>query len=148
MQITKAGEYGVLGLLNLARRGAGAVVMVDEVSREEAIPASFLRKIFQTLVRAGLLHSVRGAKGGFSMGRPADTITVLEVIEAIEGPIALQPCLDEPDDCAYLPGCALCGLWGEAQEGLRAVLARRTLAELARRQLPRIRLGGSADPAT
>ena len=85
MQITKAGEYAVLGLMCLARRLSGAVVMIDEVSREEHIPKSFAAKIFQSLTRAGIVKSIRGSGGGFTLLRSAKEITVLEVIEAIEG---------------------------------------------------------------
>lgn len=131
MQITRAGEYGVLGLLNLVRRGAGATAMVHEVSREEAIPPSFLGKIFQRLARAGLVRSVRGAGGGFRLMRPANRISVLEVIEAVQGPIVFQRCLGEADDCFHLPACPLCGLFAEAQSQLRRTLASRSLADLA-----------------
>ena len=66
MQITRAGEYGVLGLMNLARRAPGEIAMIEEVSRTEKIPRSFLGKVFQHLVRAGLVRSAReGAGGGF-----------------------------------------------------------------------------------
>lgn len=144
MQITRAGEYGVLGLVALAKRARGSVVMIDEVSREEDIPKSFLAKIFQSLARAGLVHSVRGTGGGFALARPASQITVLEIIEAIEGPIALQRCLEEKPDCHHMAGCALCGLFAEAQDRLRETFARTSLEELARRQgrLP----GGRGEP--
>ena len=71
MQITRAGEYGVLGLMCLARRPVGAVVMIDEVSREEHIPKSFAGKIFQSLAKAGLVKSNRGSGGGFALLKPA-----------------------------------------------------------------------------
>lgn len=135
MQITRAGEYGVLGLLNLARRGAGETVMIEEIGREEDIPASFLGKVFQSLARAGLVRSSRGAGGGFALVRPPEDVTVLEVIEAVEGRIALQRCLDERTGCAHLETCVLCGVFGEAQERLREVFARKTLADLARLQM-------------
>ena len=74
MQITRAGEYGVLGLMNLARRSPGQMVMIDDVSRTERIPKSFLAKIFQDLVKAGLVRSIRGAHGGFALVKdPAQT---------------------------------------------------------------------------
>jgi Rrf2 family protein len=127
----------VIGLTALARRQDGAVVMIDEVSREMDIPRSFLAKIFQSLVRAGLVQSVRGTGGGFRLARPAAEITVLDIIEGVEGPIALQRCLEEKPDCEHMTHCALCGLLAEAQGRLRETLGRTTLAELARRQPPR-----------
>jgi len=145
MQITRAGEYGVLGLMALAKRAQGSVVMIDEVSREEDIPKSFLAKIFQSLARAGLVHSVRGTGGGFALARPTEEISVLEIIEAIEGPIALQRCLEEKPDCHHMSGCALCGLFSEAQDRLKDTFAQTSLGELVRRQgrMPVARANGN-----
>ncbi len=108
--------------------------MIDAVSRDEDIPKSFLAKIFQDLARAGILRSQRGAGGGFSLARPADGITILEVIEAIDGKIALQRCLGDAPECEKRDGCALCFLFEEAQDRLKEVFSRTTLAELERRQ--------------
>lgn len=140
MQITRAGEYAVLGLLNLGRRRGGLPVMIDVVSREEKIPRSFLAKIFQSLVRAGLLRSVRGSGGGFVLARAPGEITVLEVIEAIEGRIAFQRCLQEENGCEHAGGCALCGLLEQAQDRVKEVFGRTTLRDLAA-QPKRRRLG-------
>lgn len=133
MQITRAGEYAVLGLLNLAQRPTASVVMVDIVAREEDVPATFLGKIFQTLAKAGLVKSARGVGGGFSLARDPAEIRVLEVIEAVEGPIALQRCLEPEASCEHMGGCALCGLLSEAQDRMKEVFGRTTLAELSRR---------------
>jgi Rrf2 family protein len=137
MQVTRAGEYGVLGLMALARRAPGDTVMIDEVSREEDIPRSFLAKIFQSLARSGLVHSVRGTGGGFSLARRPEEITILEIIESIEGPIALQRCLEEQPDCTHMQGCALCGLFAAAQDRLKETFARTSLADLTRSQASR-----------
>jgi Rrf2 family transcriptional regulator, iron-sulfur cluster assembly transcription factor len=130
MQVTRAGEYGVLGLLCLARRPVGQVVMIEQVSREEQIPRSFLAKIFQSLARAGLVRSVRGTRGGFALARPAAAITTLDIIEAVEGRIAFQRCLQAPARCPHLGGCPLCGLFEQAQTQVKEVFARTTLAGL------------------
>src|SRR6266852_515551 len=121
MQITRAGEYGVLGLLHLARRGTERMVMIDEISREEKIPKSFLAKIFQGLAKAGLVRSYRGAGGGFALAKKPEVITVLEIIEAIEGKIAFQRCLQEVPDCEHMDGCALCGLFEQAQDRVKEI---------------------------
>ena len=83
MQITRASEYGVLGLLALARRPLGDVVMLETIAAEEDIPVSFLGKIFQGLARAGLVKSSRGSGGGFALVREPATISALVVIEAV-----------------------------------------------------------------
>ncbi len=135
MQVTRASEYGMLGLIALARRPVGEVVMVDTLSQEEGIPASFLGKIFQSLSRAGLVRSARGTGGGFALSRPADAITVLEVMEAVEGPIAFQRCLEPDANCGHQGGCALCGLFSEAQDRVKDVFGQTTVAALSKRHL-------------
>ena len=133
MQITRASEYAMLGLLALSRRPAGSVEMVDVLAHEEGVPTSFLGKIFQSLSKAGIVKSARGSGGGFSLVRTPDKITVLEVIEAVEGPIALQRCLETDSDCTHREGCALCGLFSEAQDRVKEVFGRTSVAELTRR---------------
>lgn len=128
----------MLGLMCLARRPLGTVVMIDDVSREERIPKSFAAKIFQSLVRAGLVRSNRGSGGGFTLAKAPEEITVLDVIEAIEGKIALQRCLTEPTACDHSGGCALCGLFEQAQDRVKEVFSRTNLADLARQHMPPI----------
>src|ERR1017187_3285989 len=101
MQITRAGEYGVLGLMHLARRPSGQRVMLEEISRVEKIPRTFLAKIFQDLAKGGLIRSNRGAGGGFALARNSSQITVLEIIEAIEGKIIFQRCKLAQPDCEH-----------------------------------------------
>jgi Rrf2 family protein len=134
MHITRAGEYGVLGLMNLARRAPGQMAMIEEVSRAERIPKSFLAKIFQELARGGLVRSNRGAGGGFALARRPSQITVLEIIEAIEGKILFQRCKLAKPDCEHPGGCALCGLYEQAQDGVKDVFSRTTLRALVHQQ--------------
>ena len=133
MQVTRASEYAMLGLLALSRRSLGTVEMVDVLAREEGIPATFLGKIFQSLAKAGIVKSARGSGGGFALVRTAQSVSVLEVIEAVEGPIAFQRCLEPEADCTHMGGCALCGLFTEAQDRVKEDFARTTVAELAGR---------------
>jgi Rrf2 family iron-sulfur cluster assembly transcriptional regulator len=133
MQVTRASEYGMLGLIALGRRPLGEVVMVDVLAREEGIPPTFLGKIFQSLNKAGIVRSARGTGGGFALARSADEVSVLEVIEAVEGPIAFQRCLEPEADCTHMGGCALCGLFSEAQDRVKDVFGRTTVADLSQR---------------
>ena len=132
MQVTKAGEYGVLGLMNLARRRPGEVVMIDDVSRDEHISKSFLGKIFQSLVKADIIRSNRGAGGGFMLVKRPEEITVLDIIEAVEGRITLQRCLIETSACQAFAHCALGAVFAEAQARVREVFAQTTLGDLLR----------------
>src|ERR1700689_4480435 len=101
MQITRAGEYGDLGLMNLDRRSPGQMAMINKVSRTEGNPKSFLAKIFQDLVKAGLIRSIRGAGGGFALVKDPAQVSVLEIIEAIEGKIVFQRCKQLKPDCDH-----------------------------------------------
>ena len=83
-----------------------------------------------------MVGSARGSGGGFYLTRPASDITVLEILESIEGPIALQRCLEIDVGCEHSRGCALCGLLAEAQERMKEVFVGTSLATLAGRHLP------------
>ncbi|MGA2173375.1 MAG: Rrf2 family transcriptional regulator [Verrucomicrobiota bacterium] len=134
MQITRAGEYGVLGLMHLARRQPGQRAMIDQVSRQERIPKSFLAKIFQSLAKAGLVRSIRGSGGGFALAKNPADISVLEIIEAVEGKIVFQRCKQAKPDCQHVGGCALCGLFERAQNGVKDALTATSLRDLIRQQ--------------
>lgn len=135
MQVTRAGEYAIIGLLYLAQQPADRTVMVDEISDAEKIPSSFLAKIFQSLAKSGLVISHRGAGGGFSLARPASTINLLHILNSVEGDFALQKCVAVVDpECVVsdsrLGSCVLCGVFAEAQSRVNEVFTRTTLADL------------------
>ena len=93
MQITRAGEYGVMGLMHLARCGPGQRAMIDQVSREEGISKSFLAKNFPKVLSEPVWSVLSAAaRGGFALARNPADIPVLEIIEAVEGRIVFQRC--------------------------------------------------------
>ena len=101
-----------------------------EVSREQNIPQSFLAKIFQNLVHAGLVVSKAGACGGFALARPGSQITVAEVMQAIDGPLALNRCVIWPETCERSERCTMHTVWVRAQERMMDVLEKVTFADL------------------
>ena len=137
MQVTRAGEYAIIGLLYLAQQSEGRTVMIDEISDAEKIPSSFLAKIFQSLAKSGLVISHRGAGGGFSLARPASTINLLHILNSVEGDFALQKCVAVEPECVVsdsrLGSCVLCGVFAEAQSLVNEVFTRTTLANLVER---------------
>ncbi len=133
MQITRSGEYGLKGLVFLAEQPPEKVTLVSEVSREKNIPEPFLAKIFQRLSKAGVLRSVRGAKGGFVLRKPAHEITMKEIIEVLEGPIALNRCLLRKGECIEEEVCPLHTVWEEAQQRFLEILEGTTMEDLANR---------------
>jgi Rrf2 family iron-sulfur cluster assembly transcriptional regulator len=131
MQITRSEEYGLRGLVFLAKQPPDKVTLVSEVSREQNIPGTFLAKIFQRLSKAGVLGSVRGANGGFRLKKPAHEITMREIIEALEGPIALNRCLVKKGECEAEDNCPLHPVWEEVQQRFLEILDRTTIEDLA-----------------
>lgn len=136
MKITQAVEYGILGVIYLARQPEGRLVMIDEICESEGVPKSFLAKIFQSLTKAGIVRSRQGAGGGFALTRKPEDISILNVIEAIEGKIALQRCLEDFPDCPKFESCALSGVLAEAQAAVVDVFNRRTIADLIQQRTP------------
>jgi Rrf2 family transcriptional regulator, iron-sulfur cluster assembly transcription factor len=132
MQITRSDEYALKGLIFLASLPPERLALVSDISRAQRIPESYLAKIFQRLSKVGLLKSARGLNGGFSLGRPAGAITMRDVIEALDGPIALNRCLVRKGECEEESRCSLHEVLEEAQERFLEVLTRTTMEDLAR----------------
>jgi Rrf2 family protein len=122
LAITSKSPYAVRALAELARTGSAGPVPIGEIARRRDIPVQFLEGLFATLRRAGILQSQRGVKGGYSFARPADELTVLEVVEALEGALGA--------DAARQGGA----VFADAISAMRAQLAAVTIAEVAARE--------------
>jgi Rrf2 family protein len=118
VQITRQADYAVRAVLYLARLGGGERAATSTVAEEQRIPPSFLAKIISQLSIAGLLHTSRGARGGVTLARPPKKISLLDVIEAIDGPIMLNECVGEDGDCSFEEDCPLRSVWRDSQEAL------------------------------
>jgi Rrf2 family transcriptional regulator, iron-sulfur cluster assembly transcription factor len=140
MHLTMAGEYAIRTMMDLSARPFGATVSIPAVAAQWDIPESYLRKISAQLAKARLLTTHRGVGGGLSLARPAEEITLLDVMEAVEGPLSLNRCLIDTRACSRTERCAVHRLWAEGQEKLKETLRGRSLAELAQRT------GPAADP--
>ena len=99
MQISRRADYGVRVILDLATHSENGRTSTHEIASRQNIPSPFLAKIISQLSLAGLVTTFRGAGGGVSLARPSSEITLLNVIEALEGPIELNRCLIEPVRC-------------------------------------------------
>jgi Rrf2 family iron-sulfur cluster assembly transcriptional regulator len=130
MRLTRGSDYAMRGMIYLARQSTDKVCLVSEVAEAQSVPESYLAKIFQDLSRSGLVVSHRGAKGGFALAREPDKITLRQVIEAVEGPIALSPCLDERVGCELSEMCEMHLTLAEAQAQLLQVLNGSTLQDI------------------
>ena len=115
MQITRQADYAIRAVLFLSRLEPGKRASTSAVAKEQSIPPSFLAKIISQLSIAGLLHTSRGARGGVTLAREPKDVTLLEVIEAIDGPIQLNECVGEDALCSFDEDCPLKPVWSEAQ---------------------------------
>jgi Rrf2 family protein len=132
--ISRAAEYAVRAVLDVASTDEKAVARTREVAEHQGIPRVFLPKIVQRLVQAGLLRAHKGAAGGIALSRPASQINLRQVIEAIDGPIALNNCLIMPDECPRLSICPVHEVWVKAQQDLLSSLEGMTLDRLVSRR--------------
>ena len=133
MQITRQADYAVRAVLYLANNGEERSA-TSQVAQEQNIPPSFLAKIISQLSIAGLLHTSRGARGGVTLARQPDEISLLEVIEAIDGPIQLNECAGENGTCNFDSDCPLRPVWCEAQEDLVNRLKGTNFAQLMEKE--------------
>jgi len=120
ISITSKSRYAVVAMAELARSG-DSPVPVKELAERRAIPDQFLEQLFSTLRRAGLLTSHRGSKGGYTLARPAAEITVLEVVQALDGKVG-----QEADEAG--------GIWADGVAALRKVFGETTIADIASRE--------------
>ncbi|MGD8454773.1 MAG: Rrf2 family transcriptional regulator [Anaerolineales bacterium] len=117
MQITRQADYAVRAIMYLAQIGSEKKAATSQIAEEQDIPLSFLAKIIAQLSVAGLLQTMRGARGGVALARNPDDISLLEVVEAIDGPIKLNICVNGSYEC-QIKDCPLRGVWIDAQEDL------------------------------
>jgi len=118
MQITRQADYALRAIIYLAKLDEGQKASTSRIASEQKIPPSFLAKIVSQLSVSGLIHTSRGARGGVSLARPAEEISVLDVIQAIDGPIFLNECTENSDACPFMSSCPLREIWCEARAEL------------------------------
>lgn len=118
MQITRQADYAVRAVLHLAKVGNSERSATSTIAKEQHIPPSFLAKIISQLSIAGLLHTSRGARGGVTLAREPKEITLLDVVEAIDGPIQLNECVGNEGVCTFDENCPIKPVWCDAQDEL------------------------------
>jgi len=128
MQITRQADYALRAILFLAQLQPSQRAATSQIAEEQHIPPSFLAKIISQLSIAGLIHTSRGARGGVSLARPPSEISILEVVEAIDGPISLNECVGTADGCPFKEDCPIRSLWCDLQAELVEKLRRTNFA--------------------
>lgn len=131
MQITRQADYATRAVLYLSRFGQGESVATSQVAREQRIPTAFLSKIIARLTHAGITQAARGRYGGVRLAREPRDISLLEVIEAIDGPIQLNDCVGYSANCPYGETCPMRPVWYEVQDHMITRLKSTNFAHFA-----------------
>ena len=134
MKLSTKGRYAVRLMLGLTLHQGDKPVLLREVARRQEISSRYLEQLILNLKTAGLVKSIRGAKGGFILGRPAEDITLLEIFKASEGSLSIVECLEDMSFCKRSKTCVSRDLWLEMKKAMEEILNHRTLAKLAQQQ--------------
>jgi Rrf2 family protein len=138
MELSRRADYGVRLVLDLATQPAGSRSSTQEIAARQSIPVPFLAKIISQLSLAGLVVTFRGAGGGVALARPAIDINLLQVVEALDGPLVLNRCLLQPEACPRGGHCPVHDTWQAIQDQIAGTLRRTTFEQLAASELARI----------
>ena len=118
MQITRQADYALRTIIYLSRLEPEQKAPTSIIAKKQHIPSSFLAKIISQLSVAGLIHTARGARGGVSLAKDPDEISVLEVVEAIDGPVMLNECTTNPGICPFSDDCPMRVIWCDSRKEL------------------------------
>ena len=132
MQITQTADYAVRTVVYLALNGSGGPVAASVIAKEMTIPGDYISKVVQALSRAGLVESVAGRNGGAQLARDPAKLSMLEIVEAVDGPVTLNRCVIRPGACPRDTYCVVHDFWKSAQKGLVTVLSTTTIADICR----------------
>ena len=136
MRLSSMADYAVVTMSAAARHCGGARVSAAQLALETGLPAPTVQKLVSRLTAAGLLRSIRGVGGGLQLARPAAAISLADIVEAVEGPIALTACVEQGrHDCALEQSCSVRPHWPLVNEALRGALAQVPLSRLAQMEV-------------
>ena len=138
MKLTSRGHYGLRAMTELARAYGGGPIAVADIAHSENLSEAYLEQLMGLLRRAGLVESIRGARGGYRLTRHPSAVTVGEVVRALEGPIAPVECASEavgPGCCERVSDCASRQLWQKVRDSIVTVLDSTTLADLCHAEI-------------
>ena len=144
MEISATCDYAIRAMIDLGSLPEDVPALRSQVAERQGIPPSYMAKILRRLVQAGLLNSTRGTHGGFTLARPAEGITLLDIVESIDGAVLPAPCTNHDTGCRWADNCPGALWWPEIQLKVRAALADVTLESLltSRRKAGRIAVQG------
>lgn len=132
LQISQSSDYAIQGLIYLASQHGKEPIAVDEIALARGVPKDYLAKIFQLLMRYGLVNSHRGTGGGYTLSRPANDITFRQVLEAVEGPLVISQCVQPVGcrQCEHADSCRVKDFWHKMQTTLLEKLDSTTIGDM------------------
>ena len=133
MKISTRGRYGLRILLDLALHDNGSPRMIRDIAGSQRISEKYISRLIIDLRRAGMVKSIRGSRGGYRIARYPKNLTVLDVIEAMEGPVSIIDCVTT-ESCDRQRGCAVRSIWCDMNNQIRSALAAVTLQDVIDRQ--------------
>ncbi|MBN2098377.1 MAG: RrF2 family transcriptional regulator [Dehalococcoidia bacterium] len=138
MRLSTKGRYGVRALVDIALHSNGGPVLLKDIARRQEISPQYLEHLVAPLIRAGMLRSIRGAKGGIALAKPPEEIRLSRVIEVLEGSVAPVECVDNAGLCARSEGCVTRDVWSDIKAAIMEVLESLTLRDLVDRQRAKV----------
>ncbi|CAH2030409.1 RrF2 family transcriptional regulator [Trichlorobacter ammonificans] len=133
MELTRKGDYAIRGIIYLASQPPDKISLLSDIAAAVDVPQTFLAKIFQQFSKSGIVRSYRGTGGGFVLASTPDKVTLLEVVEAVEGPITPNRCAVGPGQCSRDGYCTVHPVWVRIQQEVRRSLAEITLKDLVQK---------------
>jgi Rrf2 family protein len=132
VQITRQADYAVRAVLYLAQLEPGVRASTSQIATEQSIPITFLAKIISQLAASGVVRTTRGSRGGVTLAKPMNEISLLEVVEAIDGPVSLNECTTDTSRCVMGDNCTVRSVWCDARNSLVAQLATTKFSNLVK----------------
>lgn len=130
MKVSTKGRYGLRILLDLALHESSKPRMIKDIAESQQISEKYISRLIIELRRAGMVKSIRGSKGGYKIARQPQHLTVLDVVEVMEGPISIVDCVSAPQSCARLDACATRDIWNKLNSDIRSCLSKITLQDI------------------
>lgn len=143
MKLSTKGRYGARAALELALRYGTGPVMVREIAESQGISERYLEHILNALRASGIVRSIRGARGGYELAKSPATVSLGDIVRALEGPLDVVSCTRD-EDCSRTSVCVMMEVWREVREAIENVLDRVTLEEMVQRHRA-MRSGGAPD---
>ncbi len=130
MKISTKGRYGLRILIDLAMNESPKPRLLRDIAMSQQISEKYISRLVIDLRRKGLVRSIRGVNGGFHLGKKPQDVTLLDILEAMEGPISIVDCVTAPSKCKRNAHCAARGIWLQLNEGIRGLMGKITLADI------------------